>query len=69
MQSLPLHCPTCHTGLTREQARCGDSVLWCSSCAVGWLPGTRQFDALLAAQNQKPEEQVYLFQNWDPANP
>lgn len=62
---FPLLCPTCHARLHREFARCGDPVLWCSACKVGWLPGTRKFDLLLEAQDQKAEDQVYLFQNWD----
>ncbi|GEM48911.1 hypothetical protein [Deinococcus cellulosilyticus] len=62
---LSLLCPTCHAPLQREFARCGDPVLWCEGCKMGWLPGTRKFDALLEAQSHKAEHQVYLFQSWD----
>ena len=62
---FPLLCPTCHARLQREFARCGDPVLWCEGCKVGWLPGTRKFDLLLESQDQKAEDQVYLFQNWE----
>ncbi|WP_189002534.1 hypothetical protein [Deinococcus roseus] len=65
MHPSSLHCPTCRSPLGREFARCGDSVLWCASCQMGWLPGTHAFDALLEAQEKHPDHQVYLFQQWD----